>query len=89
MKNLTPLVRRMKVALGSEESAKTNVSKISRDFGQAFRKERLARKITLREMAIRLDIGKSMLDCMETGDRLWTVERATLAAAIFEGTRFK
>jgi ribosome-binding protein aMBF1 (putative translation factor) len=85
MKLLTPLVKRMKNALDSEYAAKTHVAKISRDFGQAFRNERLSRKITLREMALRLKIGKSMLDCMETGDRFWTVERAELAAKMFEG----
>jgi ribosome-binding protein aMBF1 (putative translation factor) len=83
MKNLTPLVKRMRDALVSEDSAKTNVMKISSDFGRAFRAERQARNITLREMAEMLEIGKSMLDCMEGGDRLWTVERAEKAVAIF------
>jgi ribosome-binding protein aMBF1 (putative translation factor) len=82
MKNLTPLVKRMRAALVSEDSAKNNVMKISADFGRAFRAQRQALKITLREMAELLEIGKSMLDSMEDGNRLWPVERAAKAVQI-------
>ena len=82
MNNLTLLVNRIREALVSEDSSKTQVLKTSAAFGRDFRTQRNARKITLREMAEMLEIGKSMLDSMETGDRLWTVERAEKAIDI-------
>ena len=58
------------------------VKKAWDDFGRSIRRERIARRLSLRTFAKRMKVTGQMLAYLERGERRWTHKRAQLAVKL-------
>lgn len=82
MNNAATILWLARIRQKGADSAQAVVTKTWVQFGQAIRKSRRARKISLRVFAKRLKVTHQMLSYMESGERRWTFDRAELAVKL-------
>lgn len=84
MSDLPALLDRAQQSAVKADGEAQALAKLWAEFGRAVRRERDARAISIRKMAVQIAVSKSVLHSMECGETPWTVAEAKRAIRYFE-----